>query len=234
MSRQGCRRIHPPGRRRGVAGERSLGRGRHPRHPVCGRPVSRVDLGNGRHRGARAAAQHPSEHRQHRRRGHPHARRAVQVHAAGGRTEGRARPAAADPEREKEQIQRLRALAEESHLDPAFAEKFLNFIVAEVIHHHERIASRTKSAGSEPRWAGTRRALPDADGRTVVITGANAGSATSPRNSSPGRAPTSCSACRNREARGGRRLGHPPPGARAPTSRRCRSTSPTSIGRAAA
>ncbi|WP_285115252.1 chorismate mutase [Leifsonia sp. fls2-241-R2A-40a] len=46
----------------------------------------------------------------------------------------------ADPEREKEQIQRLRALAEESHLDPAFAEKFLTFIVAEVIHHHERIA----------------------------------------------------------------------------------------------
>jgi chorismate mutase len=46
----------------------------------------------------------------------------------------------ADPEREKEQIQRLRGLAEESHLDPAFAEKFLNFIIAEVIHHHERIA----------------------------------------------------------------------------------------------
>lgn len=47
----------------------------------------------------------------------------------------------ADPEREREQIQRLRVLAEESHLDPAFAEKFLGFIVAEVIHHHERIAS---------------------------------------------------------------------------------------------
>ncbi len=46
----------------------------------------------------------------------------------------------ADPERERQQIQRLRALAEESHLDPAFAEKFLTFIVAEVIHHHERIA----------------------------------------------------------------------------------------------
>ena len=46
-----------------------------------------------------------------------------------------------DPAREQEQIQRLRALAEESHLDPAFAEKFLNFIIAEVIHHHERIAT---------------------------------------------------------------------------------------------
>jgi chorismate mutase len=48
---------------------------------------------------------------------------------------------ASDPEREKVQIARLRALAEESHLDPAFAEKFLNFIVAEVIHHHVRIAN---------------------------------------------------------------------------------------------
>ena len=46
-----------------------------------------------------------------------------------------------DPEHEKVQIARLRVLAEESHLDPAFAEKFLNFIVAEVIHHHEQIAS---------------------------------------------------------------------------------------------
>lgn len=45
-----------------------------------------------------------------------------------------------DPDRERRQIARLRALAEESQLDPAFAEKFLNFIVAEVIHHHERIA----------------------------------------------------------------------------------------------
>ena len=48
---------------------------------------------------------------------------------------------ASDPNREAVQIARLRALAEESHLDPAFAEKFLNFIVAEVIHHHQSIAS---------------------------------------------------------------------------------------------
>ena len=47
---------------------------------------------------------------------------------------------ASDPVRESVQISRLRALAGESHLDPAFAEKFLNFIVAEVIHHHEQIA----------------------------------------------------------------------------------------------
>lgn len=52
----------------------------------------------------------------------------------------------ADPAREREQIARLRALAEESHLDPAFAEAFLAFIVARVIHHHERIAEETAGA----------------------------------------------------------------------------------------
>lgn len=57
-----------------------------------------------------------------------------------GRLKARSGMPASDPEREKVQISRLRALAEESHLDPAFAEKFLNFIVAEVIHHHEQIA----------------------------------------------------------------------------------------------
>lgn len=48
---------------------------------------------------------------------------------------------ASDPGREKQQIARLRELAIDSHLDPSFAEKFLNFIVAEVIQHHEQIAS---------------------------------------------------------------------------------------------
>lgn len=48
---------------------------------------------------------------------------------------------ASDPDREAVQVARLRALAEESHLDPAFAEKFLGFIVAEVIHHHESLAT---------------------------------------------------------------------------------------------
>ena len=44
----------------------------------------------------------------------------------------------ADPNREKEQIARLRRLAEESELDPEFSEKFLRFIIDEVIRHHER------------------------------------------------------------------------------------------------
>jgi len=45
----------------------------------------------------------------------------------------------ADPEREGRQIARLRALARTARLDPDFAEKFLSFIVQEVIRHHEAI-----------------------------------------------------------------------------------------------
>ena len=47
----------------------------------------------------------------------------------------------ADPAREDHQIARLRDLAVESGLDPAFTEKFLRFIVDEVILHHKRIAA---------------------------------------------------------------------------------------------
>ena len=46
----------------------------------------------------------------------------------------------ADPSREQAQIARLRNLAEESELDPEFSEKFLRFIIDEVIRHHERAA----------------------------------------------------------------------------------------------
>lgn len=47
---------------------------------------------------------------------------------------------AADPGREERQVQRLRQLAEESGLDPEFSEKFLRFVIDEVIHHHLRAA----------------------------------------------------------------------------------------------
>lgn len=49
--------------------------------------------------------------------------------------------AAADPEREEQQIARLRDLAERANLDPEFAEKWLNFVVAEVVRHHRAIAA---------------------------------------------------------------------------------------------
>ena len=42
-----------------------------------------------------------------------------------------------DPAREAAQIERLEDLAEAADLDPAFAKKFLNFIIAEVIQHHK-------------------------------------------------------------------------------------------------
>lgn len=43
---------------------------------------------------------------------------------------------ASDPGREERQIARLRKLAEEARLDPEFSEKFLRFIIDEVIRHH--------------------------------------------------------------------------------------------------
>jgi chorismate mutase len=45
---------------------------------------------------------------------------------------------ASDPGREERQIERLRRLAEDAHLDPEFSEKFLRFIIDEVIRHHEQ------------------------------------------------------------------------------------------------
>ncbi|WP_095011896.1 chorismate mutase [Tsuneonella mangrovi] len=44
----------------------------------------------------------------------------------------------ADPGREVAQIARLRKLAEESELDPEFSEKFIRFVIDEVIRHHEK------------------------------------------------------------------------------------------------
>ena len=49
---------------------------------------------------------------------------------------------ASDPDREAKQIARLRRLADEAGMDPDFAEKFLAFIIKEVIRHHEAIAAK--------------------------------------------------------------------------------------------
>ncbi len=46
----------------------------------------------------------------------------------------------ADPGREAEQVARLRALAATAKLDPEFSEKFLRFIIDEVIRHHAAAA----------------------------------------------------------------------------------------------
>ena len=51
----------------------------------------------------------------------------------------------ADPAREEFQIERLRRLAKDANLDPDFAEKFLNFVIKEVIRHHEQIAADLKA-----------------------------------------------------------------------------------------
>lgn len=53
-----------------------------------------------------------------------------------------------DPHREAQQIERLHRLARDADLDPVFAERFLNFVVAEVIRHHRAEAERSqRSAG---------------------------------------------------------------------------------------
>lgn len=62
----------------------------------------------------------------------------------------------ADPGREEAQIARLKQLAEDAQLDPDFAEKFLNFIIEEVIRHHQAI-SESSSHETDPNapfdWA---------------------------------------------------------------------------------
>ena len=56
---------------------------------------------------------------------------------------------AGDPDREAAQIDRLRALAASAQLDPEFAEKFLNFIISEVIRHHVAISESHRCPGPD-------------------------------------------------------------------------------------
>jgi len=47
-----------------------------------------------------------------------------------------------DPAREERQIARLRALAVDADLDPEFSEKFIRFVIDEVIRHHQQAAGK--------------------------------------------------------------------------------------------
>jgi chorismate mutase len=50
----------------------------------------------------------------------------------------------ADPKREEFQVARLRDLAKAANLDPEFAEKYLAFVIKEVIRHHEAFERKTQ------------------------------------------------------------------------------------------
>ncbi|ARU52739.1 chorismate mutase [Cellulosimicrobium cellulans] len=56
----------------------------------------------------------------------------------------------ADPDRDRQQIARLTGIADAAGLDPEFAEQFREFIVREVIRHHERIAAEHASGEGAP------------------------------------------------------------------------------------
>ena len=66
-----------------------------------------------------------------------------------GRLKSRLGLPASDPAREAQQVARLRALAESARLDPEFAEKFLSFVVREVIQHHEKLAARPDTLATD-------------------------------------------------------------------------------------
>ena len=55
-----------------------------------------------------------------------------------GEYKARAALPPADPARERRQVERLRRLAVEADLDPEFSEKFIRFVIEEVIRHHRR------------------------------------------------------------------------------------------------
>ena len=52
---------------------------------------------------------------------------------------------AEDKEREAAQVKRMREVGEEAGIDPVFSEKFLRFIIEEVIRHHVEIETDSSS-----------------------------------------------------------------------------------------
>lgn len=70
------------------------------------------------------------------------------VTQAVGRYKAEAGLPPADPGREEAQIARLRALAQNADLDPEFSEKFLRFIIDEVIRHHQQAQEAETAAGT--------------------------------------------------------------------------------------
>lgn len=70
----------------------------------------------------------------------------------------------ADPDREAAQVARMRELAQTANLDPDFCEKFLRFVVSEVIRHHESSAG---AAGSPSRTEASEPPSPHTGDRRV-------------------------------------------------------------------
>lgn len=64
-----------------------------------------------------------------------------------------------DPGREAEQVSRLRHLATASNLDPDFAEKFLSFVIHEVLRQHE--TARSKHQGRSQKETRSTGLIPD-------------------------------------------------------------------------
>jgi len=70
------------------------------------------------------------------------------VYRAVGKLRARHGLPSRDPGREAEQVSRLQHLAAVSKLDPDFAEKFLAFVVREVIRQHELVLHTTTESTS--------------------------------------------------------------------------------------
>jgi len=85
-----------------------------------------------------------------------------------GELKARSAMPAADPQREARQVERLRALARDARLDPDFAEKFLAFVIREVIRHHEAIARRQDQDMTDQDVADRDLADPDTAGRAMT------------------------------------------------------------------